>query len=79
MLFARGTNGDFNVLTEGREKFHETPDGKVARAVSHQQRDLGLMYAEDPGDFGLCLTARFEERMDLQGKLRLEQILLGIG
>lgn len=79
MLPARGPNGDFDVLPKGREEFHKAPDGKIARAISHQQRDLRLMYTKDLGDFGLCLAARLEDRMDLQRELRLEQFLLGIG
>jgi len=43
-------DGDFNILAQSREEFHEAANGKATRAVSHQQRDLGLLHAEDFGD-----------------------------
>jgi len=79
MFLARGPDGDFNVLTESREEFHEASDGKVTRAVPHQQGDLRLLHAENFGDLDLCHAAALEDGIDLQGELRLEQFLLGIG
>lgn len=79
MLLSGGPDGDFNVLTQSREKFHEASDGEVTRAVSHQQGDLRLLYAEDFGDLDLCHAAPLEDSIDLEGELRLEQLLLRIG
>src|ERR1019366_5998511 len=79
MFVARGPHRDFNVLTQSHEKFHETSDGEVTRAVPHQQGDLRLLHAENLGDLDLRHAAALEDRIDLQGELRLEQLLLRIG
>ena len=78
MFLVGRPHGDFYVLTQSREKFHEAFNGKVARAISHQQRDLRLPHAENFGDLNLGLAAVFQDRVDLQGKLGLEQLLFGI-
>lgn len=79
MLLAGGPYGDFHVLTQSREEFYEASNGKVARAIPHQQGDLGLPHAENFGDLNLRHAAIFQDCIDLQGKLGLEQFLLGIG
>ena len=53
MLLARRPDGDFNVLTQSGEEFHEASDREVTRAIPHQQRDLRLLHAEDFGDLRL--------------------------
>ena len=45
VFLAGGPDGDFNILTQSCEKFHEPSDGKVTRAVPHQQGDLRLLHA----------------------------------
>jgi len=79
VFLARGPDGDFDVLEQGGEKLHEAANGKVARAVAHQQGDLRLLHAENFGDLHLGHAAVLEDRVDLQGELRFEQLLLGIG
>ena len=79
MLFAGGSDRDFDVLAEGGEKFHQATDAEVAGTVAHEQGDLGLLDAEDFGQFDLGQAAGFEDGIDLQGELGLEQFLLGIG
>ena len=78
MFLVGRSHGDFHVLTQSREKFHEASNGKVARAISHQQRDLRLPHAENFGDLNLGHAAVLQDRVDLQGKVGLEQLLLGI-
>jgi len=79
VLLAGGADGNFYVLTEGGEKFHEAADAEVARAVAHEQGDLRLLNAENFGELDLGHAAGFEDGIDLQGELGLEQFLLGIG
>lgn len=79
MFSAAGPHGDFHVLTQSREKFHEAANGKVASAIPHQQGDLRLPHAENFGDLNLCHAAVSQNRIDLECKLGLEQFLLGIG
>ena len=55
MWFAGGADGDFDVLAEGGEEFHEAADAEVAGAVAHEQGDLGLLNAENFGEFDLGL------------------------
>lgn len=79
MFLVGRAHGDFHVSTQSREKFHEASNGKVTRAISHQQRDLGLTHSENFGDLNLCHAAVFQNRIDLECKLGLEQFLFGIG
>ena len=79
MWFAGGADGDLDVLSEGGEEFHEAADAEVAGAVAHEEGDLGLLDAEDFGDFDLGQVAVLEDGIDLEGELGLEQFLLGIG
>jgi hypothetical protein len=53
VLLVRGADGDFDVLAEGGEKFHEAANTEVAGAFAHEQGDLALLDAEDFGDFDL--------------------------
>jgi len=41
MFLVGGPDGDFNVLTQGGEKFHEASDREIAGAVSHEQETWG--------------------------------------
>jgi hypothetical protein len=79
MFLAGRPDGDFNVLAQSREKFHEASDGKVTRAVPHKQGDLRLLHAQNFGDLDLCHATALEDRINLQGELCLEKFLLGIG
>jgi hypothetical protein len=79
MFLAGGADGDFNVLTQSSKELHKASDGEVTRTVSHQQGDLRLLDAEDLGDLDLCHATVLEDGVDLQGELRLEQLLLRIG
>src|SRR6202795_1525536 len=79
MFFARGADGDFNVMGQSREELHKASNGEVACAIPHQQRDLRLLHAEDFGDLDLGHAAVLEDRIDLQGELCLEELLFGIG
>lgn len=79
MFLTAGPHGDFHVLPQSREKFHEASNGKVARAIPHQQGDLRLPHAENLGDLDLRHAAVLQNRIDLEGKLGLEQFLFGIG
>ena len=78
MFFVGRPHSDFHVLTQSREKFHEASNRKVARAIAHQQRYLRLPHAENFGDLNLCHAAVLQDRVDLQSKLGLEQLLFGI-
>ena len=79
VFLACWTDGDFNILAQSRKELHEASNREITRAVSHQQRHLGLLDAEDFGDLNLCHAAVLEDGIDLQGELGLEQLLLGIG
>lgn len=79
MFLSGRPDGDFNILTQSREEFHEASDREITRTVSHQQGDLRLLHAEDFGDLDLCHAAILEDRIDLQRELRLKKLLLSIG
>jgi len=66
-------------LAVGREKVHETLDGKGAGAIAHQGRDVRLLDAEDFSSFGLLEAATFNEALNLKRHLRFQELLFGIG
>src|ERR1700693_1907768 len=78
MFLTGGPHGDFNILAQSRKEFHKASDRKAARAVAHQQGNLGLLHAENFGDLHLGHAAALKDRINLQGELRFEQPLLGI-
>jgi hypothetical protein len=47
MLLARRSHNNLHILTQRSEKLHEPLNRKAARAVSHQQRDMRLLDAEN--------------------------------
>ena len=53
MFLAGGADGDFDVLAQGGEEFHEASDGEVTGAVAHHQGDLRLLHAENLGRLDL--------------------------
>src|SRR5580692_1266574 len=79
MLLPSGPDDNFDVLAKSGKKFHETSDGEVARAVPHQQRNLRLLHPENFGNLDLLHATALENRVNLQGELRLQQFLLRIG
>lgn len=78
MFLPRLADSDFHILTECSEEFHQAADGKIAGTIAHEQRDLGLLYAQDFGDLDLGQATVFEDRIDLQGELGFEELLFGI-
>jgi hypothetical protein len=79
MFLATGPDGDFYILSKGCQKLHEAADGKIARAIPHQQRDLRLPHAENFGDLDLGHASVLEDYIELQSELRPDQFLFGIG
>jgi len=77
--FAGGADGDLDVLAEGGEELHEAADAEVSGTIAHEEGDLGLLDAEDFGDFDLGQAAVLEDGIDLQGELGFEELLFGIG
>src|SRR5262245_17222545 len=73
-----GSDSDFHVSAQCREKFHEASNGKVTSPIPHQQRDLRLLHPENFSDLNLCHATTRQDRIDLQGELGLEQLLFGV-
>jgi len=53
VFLAGEADGEFDVLAEGGEKFHQAANTEIAGAFAHEQGDLALLDAEDFGDFDL--------------------------
>lgn len=79
LFFARGLDGDLDVLAQGGEKVHEALDGKGASPVAHQGGDVRLLDAEDLAGFGLLEAAAFNETINLQGQLGFQELLFRMG
>jgi hypothetical protein len=79
VFLAGGPDRDFNVLTQSSKELHKASNGEVTGTVPHQQGNLWLLHAEDFGNLDLCHAAVLKDGIDLQGELRLEQLLLRIG
>ncbi len=78
MFLARWPDRDFNVLAKSGEEFHQASNGEISSAVAHEQGYLRLPHSENFGDIDLCQLAVLEDRVDLQGELRFEQLLLRV-
>jgi len=70
MFLARGRNSDFHVLTQSREEFHQSANGKVTGAIPHQQGDLRLLHARILAISAWSFRCS-EDGVNLQGELRL--------
>ena len=79
VFLASGLHGDAHVLAEGGEKVHKTFDGKGAGAVAHQDGNMRLLDAEDLASFCLLEATFFDEAINLQRELGLQEFLLGMG
>jgi hypothetical protein len=73
---ARGHDADFDRAVRNSMR---RPTENFTRPVSCERRDLGLMHAENFGNLNLCQAATLQDCVDLQGWLRLDQLLLGVG
>ena len=57
---------NLNILPQGGKKIHKALDGETTRAVSHQQRDVRLLDAEDFASLGLRQIAPHDEALNLE-------------
>ena len=72
------SNGDLNVLSEGRQKLHEALDGEHAGLPTHQSGDVWLLDPEDLACPSLGQVAVLDEAIDSQREVRLKLLPLGI-
>jgi hypothetical protein len=79
MRFARRPDGNLDILAESGEEIHKPFHRKRSRTIAHERRNMRLLDAKNLSGFGLRDTALPDQPVDLQRKLRLEQLLLGIG
>src|SRR6266568_108492 len=79
VFLASGLDGDVHVLAESGEKVQEALDGKGARPIAHQGRDVRLLDAENFASIGLLEAAFFDEAVNLQREPRFQELLLGMG
>src|ERR1039457_222445 len=57
VLFARRPDGDFHVLPERGQEFHQPADGEVSRPAPHEVGHMRLFDAKDFTGFGLGQAA----------------------
>jgi hypothetical protein len=69
---------DFNILIEGHEEPQQAFDGERPEIAAEHFRDIGLLDAEQIGGRGLFQTALFHDAVDLEDKLGLDQMLIGV-
>jgi hypothetical protein len=69
---------DFNVLIERHEKTQKALDGKLPKLAGQHLGDIGLADAEEIGRLELFQSALSHERVDLENKLRLDEVLVRI-
>src|ERR1035437_75519 len=79
VLLARRSDRDFHILSERRQKFHETPHGEAPGTVAHEQRNVRLLDAQRPASFGLRHSALLDDAVQLECQFCLRKRLCGIG
>jgi hypothetical protein len=75
---AMGFHHDFDVLIERDEEEHQALDRKLPEFAPEHLGDIGLADAEQRGRFDLFQAAPFHERVNLEDKLRLDEVFLCI-
>src|SRR6202035_5666060 len=69
---------DFNILIECHEKAQKALDGKLPEIAAQHLGYIGLADSKQIGRLDLFQAALFHERVDLEDKLRLDEMLLRI-
>jgi hypothetical protein len=69
---------DFNILIECHEKAKKALHGKLPELSAQHLGDIGLADAEQIGRLDLFQAALFHERINLENKLRLNEVLVRI-
>ena len=69
---------DFNILIECHEKAKKALHRKLPELAAQHLRHIGLADAEKIGRLDLFQSALFHERVDLEDKLRLDEVLVRI-
>src|SRR5437588_12935462 len=67
---------DFNILTERHEEAQKALNGKLPEIAAQHLGYIGLTDSEQIRRLDLFQAALFHERVDLEDKLRLDEMLL---
>ena len=70
---------DLHILIERHEKTQKALNGKLPEFTAQHLRHIGLTDAEQICGLNLLQTPIFQDRVDLEYKLRLDQVLFRIG
>jgi hypothetical protein len=70
---------DLHILIEGYEKAQKSLNGKLPELAAQHFGYIGLTDAEQIGGLDLFQSAFFQDSVDLEHKLRLDQMFLCIG
>ena len=63
--FACGSDGDLNVLAQGREKVHQAFNREGPRLAAREARDMRLLDTQNLSGLGLGEAAGFDEAINL--------------
>jgi hypothetical protein len=69
---------DFNILIERHEKAQKAFHGKLPELSAQHFRNIGLADAKETSRFNLLQAALSYERVDLENKLCLDEVLVRI-
>ena len=72
-------HNNLNIVIEGYQETQQAFDGELAELSAQHLRDIGLADAKQLGGFHLLEAALLQDRVDLEYKLRLDQMLFRIG
>src|SRR5215813_7225536 len=79
MRLAGRLDRDLDVLSQRRQEFNQTANGKIPRAIAHQSRDVRLLDPENSPSVGLRQSATLDNLVNLKRQASLEHFLLRIG
>lgn len=69
-------DADLDIVSESREKLHQAIVGKRASTTAHEIRDVRLRNPENLSGLRLRQLPCFDGAENLQGQIRLQQLLL---
>ena len=73
-----GLYDDLDILIEGYEEAQQALDGKLAEVSAEHLGNIRLGDSEQRGGFSLLQMVLFEDGIDFEDKLRLDEMLFGV-
>ena len=75
----RTCDPNFHVVTQRGQEVHQALDRECSWSIAHQERHVRLLDAKDLARLALRQAAGFDNPIDLERQVGLEQLLFRLG